>query len=314
MIRSLLWILLATKLMAQSPCALGGRVVDGSSGKPIERAQVFVQTIRADATYRVMTNPAGLFCFRDLDSGSYRILVKRRGYVDVKAVDSGGGERATLAIEPPAHPLELTISMSPSGVISGIVVLKSGDPLIDAEVTLYSHFPPGGWVTYNDPQRTTTDASGYFRFAGLEQGMYHLGVRGKEDMLGRDMVAGAPGEQRIDTFYPASPTTDGAQAIELAPGREATGLVITMQTAPFRTIAGRVVAKEIPEYIMALYIQPSGASTGYAIRVNPDGRFSRGGLPGAVYTVSIGPSLRQRVDLTRGDVTGLVIDLDKQRP
>jgi hypothetical protein len=54
--------------------------------------------------------------------------------------------------------------------------------------------------------------------------------------------------------------------------------------------------------------------TGYAIKVNPDGKFSRGGLPGAVYTVSIGPSFSQRVDLTGGDLTDLVIDLDKPLP
>jgi uncharacterized GH25 family protein len=314
MMRSLLWILLATKLMAQSPCALRGRVVDRSSGKPIEQAQVFVQTIRADATYRVMTNPEGLFCFRDLDSGSYKILVKRHGYMDVQAVDFGGEERATLVIEPRAHPLKLTISMSPSGVISGVVVLKSGDPLADAEVTLDNHFPPGGWATPDDPRRTTTGASGDFRFAGLEQGLYHLGVRGRKDMLWGDLVAGATGEQQIDTFYPASPSTDGAQAIEVAQGREVAGLVITMQTAPFRTIAGRVVAKDVPKYIMALDIQPSGASADYAIKVNPDGTFSKGGLPGVIYTVSIGPGFTQRVDLTRGDVTDLVIDLDKPRP
>ena len=86
-----------------------------------------------------------------------------------------------------------------------------------------------------------------------------------------------------------------------------------MQTAAFRTISGRVVAKNLPRYIMANYAQPSGATTGYALQVSPDGTFSRGGLPGAVYTVSIGPGFSQLVDLTRGDVTDLVIDLDKPR-
>jgi hypothetical protein len=65
---------------------------------------------------------------------------------------------------------------------------------------------------------------------------------------------------------------------------------------------------------MALYRQPSGASADYAIEVKPDGTFSRGGLPAAICNVHIGPRFDKRVDLTRGDVIDLVIDLDKLQP
>jgi len=314
MIRSFCCILVATSLMARSPCVLGGRVIDGSSAKPLDRAQVFIRDIDGGAAYRAVTNAAGSFCFRELDPGSYEILIKHHGYADLQAVNAGGVKSATLVIEPRARSLEFTISMSPSTVIAGIVMLKSGDPLADAEVTLYGHFPPGGLVTPVDPRRTTTDATGRFRFAGIEAGVYHLGVGAQRETLAQDLTAGAGGEQQLDTFYPASLTTDDARGIKLASGQEITGLVITMQTAPFRTLAGRIVAKDVPTYVMAIYHEPSGAETDYAIEVKPDGTFSRGGLPAATYTVHIGPKFDQRIDLTTGNVTNLVIELDNRQP
>ena len=56
------------------------QLTDSVTNDPVPKAQVFA-TGTHYSVWRT-TDPSGAFCFRQLDSGTYRILVQKPGYLD----------------------------------------------------------------------------------------------------------------------------------------------------------------------------------------------------------------------------------------
>lgn len=91
---------------------LAGRIVDGTTGAPLPKANVLL----ADASTGTTTDDAGLFSFSSVISGRHRIVVTFVGYssaVDSVVVEPGSRQTVVIDLEP------ATVSMEPV-VIDGL--------------------------------------------------------------------------------------------------------------------------------------------------------------------------------------------------
>ena len=110
-----------------------GTVFVNDTNQPLAAAQVSLTKTVASGSFPpaiapILTDSRGMFLFKNLDAGSYRItVIKGGGYVQQ---DSS----LTLSEREPAN--NLTIRMPQTVIVSGRLRDESGRPVVDARVEL----------------------------------------------------------------------------------------------------------------------------------------------------------------------------------
>jgi hypothetical protein len=154
-----------------------GRVVDGTSGRPVAGAIVSLQGGAIASTSRTqpraITNGNGQFVFRKLSKGTYRLTSTHPGYVD-----SAYGQRrpagTTLALElaEAQRVGDVVIPMWKYATIAGTVVDEAGEPAIGMTVRAYQRRVVLGRPRVVEARSFTTDDRGAYRMSGLVPGSY----------------------------------------------------------------------------------------------------------------------------------------------
>src|SRR5215471_237259 len=172
---------------SQSPpptALIVGRVVDGSSGRPISGAIVNLDGSgptgpagpgRPDVSRqpRAMTNANGQFVFRKLAKGSYSLSATRPGYVRAAyGQKKPSGMSAPLRLEEGERAADVVIAMWRHAVISGTVTDEAGEPVIGVQVRLFQQRTVAGRRRVSPDAIGTTDDRGAYRIAGLAPGDY----------------------------------------------------------------------------------------------------------------------------------------------
>jgi len=305
-------LVIARAAFGQQPCTLDGRVIDQTTGRPVAKVHLFVMPERLGPAIRTNTNEQGVFCFARLDAGSYRLLAQRGGYLDAAYPGTRlPGSYVTFKIDPSNHAAPLTLKMVQRSILPGRVVDADGDPIAGAEVDAIG--PDGEPAMRRMPGNiAATDTRGVFRFYDLDPGTYRLLAVPRleaRSLVGYRDSHGQPLPQRaVDTYYPNSPSGEGAAPIVLTPGHEITGIDITVQSVGLRHVSGRVVGMPFGKYLLADLKRPSGGVEGRAIQLREDGTFYQDGLLPGLYTFRLSGAADRTVDLTVRDVDGLVIE------
>jgi hypothetical protein len=276
------------------------------------KVHVFVTLETLSPAIRTSTDDHGLFCFAQLDAGNYGLVAQRTGYLD--AVYQGSrflGTYPQLRVRAGSHLGPVTVKMTARPILAGKVVDRDGDPIANVEVR--ARGPEGEEIVWRSPGNIThTDVRGSFRFYDLDPGTYRLiavpppGVRfsGRDrDSHGEPLSVG-----QVETYYPDSRSAEGAAPIVLKAGRENTSIVITMQDVKLRHISGRVPGGRAGFYLLAEIRKASGGSEVPAIAVGGDGTFRRDGLLPGRYTLRLVGYADRVVDLSAGDVDGIVME------
>ena len=155
---------LCLRALAQEPvCAVRGTVTDSVTNDPVPKAQVFA-TGTHYSVWRT-TDPSGAFCFRQLDSGTYRILVQKPGYLD-------SGNRVTVDTARQSALPPLSIDIDPQAVIAGTVLDSDGEPLAGAEVAMWTRKRSAKGFEPDEAENTLAGPGGAFRFSALSEGTY----------------------------------------------------------------------------------------------------------------------------------------------
>ncbi len=102
-------------LAAQWPGELAGRIRDALTGAPLSAVEISVEP----GARTTLSDASGNFRLRGLESGTYRVAIRRLGYVSVRRdteVRSGSVTRLNSALAPLAIPLEgLTVTGAGGG-------------------------------------------------------------------------------------------------------------------------------------------------------------------------------------------------------
>jgi protocatechuate 3,4-dioxygenase beta subunit len=143
----------------------------------------------------------------------------------------------------------VTIAMIRGAVISGTVTGRSGEPLPDAEVTLYRDMP--GWASSDSSiERVTvagharTDDRGQYRIYGLFPGSYLLASSWSGASTSASLASNGPRrEGYTPTFYPGVVDASASQTIIVRAGEQRLDLDVPLLWRPYGRVTGTIVSR-----------------------------------------------------------------------
>jgi hypothetical protein len=122
-----------------------------------------------------LTNVGGRFLFAGLPRDKYRLTAARRGYAN-QALHQHEGFSTAIAVGPGLDSEHIRFPLTPSSLITGVVIDEWGDAVRDAKVLLFQQSMFDGSRTLRNVNQTMTDDRGRYRFAHLLSGTYAVAV------------------------------------------------------------------------------------------------------------------------------------------
>ncbi len=215
---------------------IAGTLINAVTEEPIQRATISLLAESDSHTLATtLTDSEGHFAIEDLDAAKYQLTAAKRGYRTTffdeheeysSAIVTGSktGSEVYLDVE------HLTFRMTPGGLIHGVVMVDTGEPVADATVRLYprSH-DHGTGVRITSPISEKTDDTGAYEFGSLAPGDYMLAVTATpwyaqaRSIMNRPVDDSAETNNALDVTYPVTyydSTTDesAATAINITGG------------------------------------------------------------------------------------------------
>ncbi len=281
-----------------------GVVVNKLNQKPVAGAMVQLAGIAEDADpdiYRGTSDAAGKFRFDGVAPGSYRALAQAPGYTRMQADDKA----ARIAVERGSAAPPLTLSLTPSSVISGRVADQDGDPVAYASVEALQYGYQDGKKTLQRIGNVRTDDRGEYRIFGIAPGHYYV----------RATLRGGP-VTYSPTYFSGAREASRAPLVEAPPAGEAHSIDITLNADPPHSISGRVVDGETGQAAAGVYVTVRTAdgfagggpqvTDSFTVRDLPAGKYV---LYAQQFSSGSSKTARVQVDLGNADLNGLQLSL-----
>ena len=242
-------------------------------------------------SYSETTDNGGKFLFEDIAPGRYTLSAEKPGFVAARyGARSNTSSGTQLNLTAGMEMKDLSIKMTPQGVIAGKVVDQDGDPVISVQVQAMRFAYSSGRKQLQAIGGTTTNDLGEYRLINLPPGGYLISasdpraVRFAQDS---DLRAGKVQEASITTFYPNAADVSSAVAVDVAAGGEMRGMDIRLLQAKVYTVRGKALDAPGVPAILSLTRKndntnlPSILNGGGSSQLRPDGTFEfRNILPG----------------------------------
>ena len=204
-------------LLAQSPtCDADGVVVNAITGQPIPRARVVLM-----AQQGAVTDNVGHWQVSGLPCGRVTVNATKPGFL-------GKGVNQPLTL--PAH--DVRVELVPQSVIVGRVLDDQGDPVVNAQVTVFTSRVIMGRRTPAQSSAASSNDLGEFRIASLPAGRIIV--------CARPLVQLQIFEVLGESCYPGPLDAGMANAFNLPAGRESK-VDFTLSRVPSARVTGKVV-------------------------------------------------------------------------
>jgi hypothetical protein len=168
----------------------------------------------------VTTDTQGMFEFKDLPAGTYRLTASPgQYYAEYLGISYGAKKPNGPGSNDPGQPIQLAdgqnftaaIALPKGSVITGRVSDENGDPL--ARVQVYTMFyQPGSTRGQRSGQGSQTDDLGAFRLYGLAVGDYVVVAEGRNNTFVAQRAAGNRGDRQrpLTCSFPGTPDEGSA--------------------------------------------------------------------------------------------------------
>lgn len=253
-----------------------GRVVYKDNAQPLKgiRVQIFTGNDHSrdsaddgppqrDRGLVAFTNNRGEFQVDNLAAGKYYLAVEGSGI----ALPSGFGMRIPLPMSAiprredfpeiiPRHDAEFTVDgtntvdvevrIARGGSMSGKVLKANGAPVADVPVSFIARdgSTAAGVGPYMSRFAAQTDKDGAYRIENLPAGDYMVAVAIEDKRGSFDMRARLLGESQIVTYHPAAIHVRDATSVRVDPGRETSGVNITLVARNAYAVSGTVMRQQ----------------------------------------------------------------------
>ncbi len=193
---------------AQGPSSgytIAGKLSQRSSGEPLRRTRVVLQTAQDDSRWISTTSDNdGQFSFTGLAAGRYRLAAEVSG--GQKFYRENEGFSTLIVTGPDQDSGHIAFALEADASIEGTIVDEEGDPASNAQVTLFHRSVAGGRHTTRLSNSSVTDATGRFHFRHLHPGAYFIAVQGKPWFAQHQPLQSTEAMQnhqkRMDVVYP----------------------------------------------------------------------------------------------------------------
>jgi len=263
------------------------RRIDGSPG--------VTMTIQVGNT--VTTDAAGRFAMTGIAPGKYRLSAEHNGFIVTTYGARGPGKPGTLlTLETGQNSSDLTMRLTPHGVIAGRVLDEEGEPVPSANVQVSRQQYIQGRKQMSRMNGASTNDLGEYRVFGLAPGRYYVSA----DTRPNQMLPQTEDEY-VTTYFPRA--TDGAAAapIDVTPGAQLRNIDIALAKMHTVTVRGRVASEVGPPaggenarrtnlnvMLSARNAMVAGGGFNRGATVTPDGTFElRGVAPGSYFVVGL---------------------------
>ena len=276
------------------------------NGDLVRKATVRLQGIggqpgQPPVSYSDITDSTGKFVFDDVAPGRYTLSADKPGFAPGRyGARSNTSPGTQLTLTAGMEMKDLTITMTPQGVIAGKVMDKDGDPVVSAQVQTMRFTYASGRKQLQATGGATTNDLGEYRLINLAPGRYIISATdrrptpfGTQERPGR---AGTVLEGNITTFYPNGADASSAVAVDVAAGSEMRGIDIRLIQAKVYTVRGKAVDSSgaSASAVVSLTLKEDGGNLpavlngGSSSRLRPDGTFEfRNVVPGT-YVLQLG--------------------------
>ena len=206
--------------------SIKGTVVDSVTHQPVREAFV---SLSGHPGPPQTTGAAGTFEIDNLPPGRYSLDVEHREYPQ--------GRSRSIAIKAGEQAAPINVELVPFAAVSGRVLDEDSDPLPACSVHLQSAGPPYQEVIAKQDFREVlgSSADGEYRLERVPAGKYILRAQCQAPVFEpRPLSAGPdplPTSAYPPQFYPGASTAELAEAIELRPGQERSGIDFQMKPA-----------------------------------------------------------------------------------
>ena len=200
--------------------SIKGRVVDGVTGRPINRARVRLSGAAQKGP--ILTDDAGQFEFASLPPGPFTLFTEKSTYLGTRYPEPNRSLRNrnfSIQLKDGQALDDVSVPMFHGGAITGRVMDAHGDPVDMANITVL-FLPKGG-----RPQQrggSATNDLGEFRIPRLQPGRYIVRARGQNAI---DPETNNPSEkplpQPLPVYFPNALSPDQAQVRGAQPRRDA---------------------------------------------------------------------------------------------
>jgi protocatechuate 3,4-dioxygenase beta subunit len=260
---------------------VAGKVLNSITGEPVRKAQVALMgkpgTTEGGST---VTDAAGRFEFTGLGPGSYKVAAFREGY-DSPSGPATSSKLPRVTLASGEEKRDFVIRLTPLGAITGRILDEDGDPIRQIEVqTMVYRYTAAGRQLIPRGNAMSNDL-GEYRIYDVPPGRYYLKA-GSMGMMG----GGSSKESYGAAYYPGTPDSAAAAAIEVGGGQTLEGIDLTLHPTKVANIRGRVMNRGGSNLTVGLlrFTEDGGSSSSNSGVNDPDGKFELKGVsPGSYF-------------------------------
>jgi protocatechuate 3,4-dioxygenase beta subunit len=286
-----------TELNPTEKGTVSGIVVNQLTSEPLRQAKLAMEGTRngTNVPYVAETDTTGIFLIRDVDPGSYHLIVDHPGFLRtprISGVQNLTG--ASITVRPNQTLRDVVLRVPPSSVVIGRVFDQDGDPASDFQVQAMRYSYIGGKRQLQLIATAVTNDLGEYRLHGLSPGTYYIVASATSAATIAVRDKGGAAERYVPTYYPRNTDLLGAAPVAVGQGDQISGIDIWATVSRPVTVSGRVLTSAPNQLgrntvitLISRSVDTAGASFNSTTTVkDAQGHFEiRGVSPGA-YTLS----------------------------
>lgn len=203
-----------------------GLVTRDPDGTPVKKALIeLIGENQAEAgDYTAITGPDGLFRIEGVIPGRYHLFAERTGMLDSDK-QRGRSEGRLLTITAGQEVKDIHIRLQAAAVVRGRITDEDGDPLANAEVTVFRQTFVGGHSRWEQAGAERTNDLGEYRVSSLPAGNVFISVNPPPDFRSLIEAFGAathddkrPSTTYQTEYYPGTADRSQASPVQLHAG------------------------------------------------------------------------------------------------
>jgi protocatechuate 3,4-dioxygenase beta subunit len=246
----LLPLALAAQTKPDDSCSVSGQVSNAATGEPVRRALVSLRRIEMSpgvtsiqvSNTTASTDSAGQFAITGIAPGKYRLSAERSGFIITQYGARGPNKPgALLTLEAGQKSSDLTMRLTPQGVIAGRVLDEEGEPVANVDVQVLRQQYMQGRKQLSRAGGSATNDLGEYRIFGLPPGRYYVSANSRQNPmlpLGED--------EYVTTFFPRTTDPAAAAPMDVGPGAQLRNIDIPLAKMHTVTVRGRVATEVRP--------------------------------------------------------------------